>query len=160
MRERVFRPILTDVWGAVVQHDICLTTCHVTLQQSTALRCRDVLLVSNDTADGLDRHEVDADDRRARRHVLGSYLEPAAGGGAEIDEHIRFCKEIVLLIQLDELKRTARAVALLLGKVVVLILRSACLVIYFRHLNRERAAEEEENRNAAVDPQGVSICMG
>ena len=89
--------------------------------------------------DGLNMHDINADDGRGAGHLLGAHLHPATGGSAQVDNSFCIFEELVhedealhnialwkqkgpvLAIQLDELVGRACAEALLLGEVVVLV---------------------------------------
>lgn len=54
-------------------------------------------------------------------HTLARNLEPTTWGGAQIETRAGRTKEVILLVELDELEGCARSVALLLGKVIELV---------------------------------------
>lgn len=111
-----------DVRRAVVDHDVVL---HAVRRAPLELRAAalrgDVVHEGGAPADGLDGREVDAHDERAHRHVLCRHLQPAARRRAQVHARARAAEEVILAVQLHELERRARAVALLLRQVVELV---------------------------------------
>ena len=111
-----------DVRRAVVDHDVVL---HAVRRAPLELRAAalrgDVVHEGGAAPDRLDGRQVDAHDERAHRHVLCRHLQPAARRRAQVHARARAAEEVILAVQLHELERRARAVALLLRQVVELV---------------------------------------
>jgi hypothetical protein len=111
-----------DVGRAVAEHHVRVRVgAHLPLDGRAALGGGDVVHQGLDVRDGADGEEVHPEDDAVGRHVLGSHLAPPPGGRAQVDADARAGEEVVLAVDLDELEGGARAVALLLGQVVVLV---------------------------------------
>lgn len=113
---------------------------HEALDGGSAFRCGDILDERMGATNGADREEVDTDDKGADGGVADCDLNPPSRGGAEVEYGASGGEESILGIELEELEGGTRAVALLLGEVVELVL--ALLSLHLPH----RRFESPESR--------------
>lgn len=57
--------------------------------------------------DGSDRQQIHAENDAPAGHVLGGDLAPPAGGGAQVDAHLRRAEEVILLVDLKRRSKSA-----------------------------------------------------
>mmetsp|Transcript_24312 Transcript_24312/g.67596 ORF Transcript_24312/g.67596 Transcript_24312/m.67596 type:complete len:335 (+) Transcript_24312:1729-2733(+) len=114
-------PGAAHVWGAIVQHAVALLAVEHLLQSLPAGLRGNVAHKGLAAADGADGVQVHTDAEAVNGHVLGCHLEPAAWGGAQIDDAAAVLKESIPPVELDELEGGAGTVPLLLGKMVELV---------------------------------------
>lgn len=118
----------TYVWSTVAKNHISLPTIQLGRHEATAFCSRNVRNKSLDVADGANRQQIHTQNDGSSRHVLGRNLAPASWSRAQVDAYPRLGQKVEALVDLDELERSARAVALVLGQVVVLVLVVPLLV--------------------------------
>eukprot|EP00760_Papus_ankaliazontas_P036118 PhM_4_TR8203/c0_g1_i1/m.15826 len=133
LRKGLSGPHTTDIWGTVVEHDLCLLSLQCVQDLFARLIGVDVACDGFAPGDGLNGDQIDADDCRRHWHVLGTDLHPATWGGAQVDHSIGLIEEAVLSVELHELEGGAGAVALLLGKVVELVQAVLSLLFVLSH---------------------------
>lgn len=73
-------------------------------QRDAALFSGNVLHMCDDVVDGSNGCQVDANDGAGHWHVLGCHLAPATRSCTEIQQHCGGIKEVILLVQLDQLE--------------------------------------------------------
>jgi hypothetical protein len=86
----------------------------------------DVLLDGGDSTNGSDGQQIHTNDERADGHVLLAHLQPSSRCCTEIDHTLAATEEIIFLVQLDQLEGSTRAVSLLFGQMIELIM--ACFL--------------------------------
>ncbi len=97
----------------VAEHDIGKAV-QAALQFVGRLVAHEIHLDEVGAGDGVDRQQVDADHLAAFADAIDRHLAPAAGRGAEIHHACAGLEEMKLVVELQQLERRARAIALLL----------------------------------------------
>ena len=133
LAEGVLEPRRADVGRAVVQHHVDNVALELTLERGAALLGRDVLHERRALGNGLDRRQVDANDRRVLRHDLTRRLHPRSRRCAQVQASLGLAQELELLVELQQLERGTRAVPTLLGEVVELVQALLRHLILARH---------------------------
>lgn len=140
------RPGASNVRRPIMEDDIeggAAVGVHKALDGSTAFGGGDVLDKGVSTANRSDWEEINAEDERAYGSMINSYLEPPAGSGAKVEDGAGGGEEPVFGVELEELEGGARAVALLLGEVVILVL--TLLPLHLAHRRRRSSRSTKPN---------------
>ena len=104
-----------------MEKDIDIPGFQLFLELSTTLVSGNVCCKGDDVGDGLDGHQINPNDQMRHGHVLCSDLQPPSRRSTQIHKHSRTFQEIILFVQLHELKGRSGSVALLLGQMIILV---------------------------------------
>ena len=117
-------PSTTNVGRTIVQHQIKGRTpllAHYALDLGLTFGPGDVLLDGDGAANGSDGNQIDTDDKAADGDALNNDLHPTTWGGTEVEDGVGGAEEGVLGIELNQLPRGSRTVAMFFGQVVELV---------------------------------------
>lgn len=119
--EGVLNPSSTDVGSTVVNDSVGLPCLEMTSDDSACLVGGDVSLEGDCLGNGFDGSKIDTDNERLDGHRLSCDLQPRTGSGTQIDQTSRLLEEAELLVQLDQLEGSTRAVSFFFGEIIVFI---------------------------------------
>lgn len=134
-------PSAADVRRTVVKNDVeshAAMGGHEALDLGLAfIDIGDILLDGYGASNGSDRNQIEAKDEAADGSTADSDLHPTTGGSAEVEDAAGGAEEAELAVELEKLPRGAGAVAMLLGKPVVLV-QAMLSLHFFAHNCSER----------------------
>mmetsp|Transcript_18216 Transcript_18216/g.35785 ORF Transcript_18216/g.35785 Transcript_18216/m.35785 type:complete len:306 (-) Transcript_18216:133-1050(-) len=159
LHEGILAVFGTNVGGTVTKHNISLVATHLLTNLLTACIRGNILLENSTSSNGLDGQQINTNNLTlgALRNTLGQNLKPTSRSGTEINHTGCVLEQIILAVQLDDLKTRTSSVSLLLRELVVLIINGLLLARHlgplFLDLRNQPISELSLGRIPATDPK-------